>query len=111
MPSQWRDLHRRDDGDTGIKRLMLALLSDAIREILDTRTRWSRQRKQQRPASRTTLRRSLCFRRITRRRRTEALAWVLDNCGDGVFSFVNVCDTLGIDSEALRAGVRERQAA
>jgi len=37
--------------------------------------------------------------------------WVLDDSGDGVFSFARVCGTLGIDSELLRARVRERQAA
>ncbi len=39
--------------------------------------------------------------------RREALAWVFDDGGDGPFVFVNVCETLGVDSERLRARVRK----
>ncbi len=34
-----------------------------------------------------------------------AIGWMFDDGGDGPFSFNNVCETLGIDGQALRARV------
>jgi len=43
--------------------------------------------------------------------RREALDWIFDDGGDGVFSFRNVCDTLGIDSARLRERLIGKRAA
>jgi len=53
-------------------------------------------------------RRAVLDTRQKRRRAAETSAWLFDDSADGVFSFQNVCDVLGIDGEALRARVRER---
>lgn len=37
-------------------------------------------------------------------RAAEAEAWVFDETADGIFTFGNVCETLGIDPERLHAG-------
>ena len=52
-------------------------------------------------------RRAVFEKRRKRRRAAETSAWVFDDSADGVFSFQNVCDVLGIDGEALRARVRD----
>jgi len=36
------------------------------------------------------------------------LGWMFDASADSVFSFVSVCEVLGIDGDRLRARVRER---
>lgn len=35
----------------------------------------------------------------------EAEAWILEQNSDGIFSFENICDTLGLSSNYLRAGL------
>jgi|SRR5215470_2886088 len=73
----------RWDGDTsGPRGLMLAVLEDAVRCIEKARRRRT-------------------F--YTRRRAAEAEAWVRCNRRDWPFSFVNVCEVLGFDADALRA--------
>lgn len=62
---------------TGTKALMLAVLEDAIRSYLSHETR----------------------------ARAEAEGWVLSRQRRSVFSFVVVCETLGLEPKAVRAGL------
>ena len=72
----------RWNGDTsGARALMLAVLEDALRCIEGGRRR----------------------RRFhARRRAAEAEAWVRSDRLDWLFSFLNVCDVLGFDADAVR---------
>ncbi len=73
----------RWDGDTsGPRALMLAVLEDAVRCIEDGR--WRRH-----------------FR--ARRLAAEAAAWVRCERREWPFSFVNICEVLGFDVDAMRA--------
>ena len=66
------------------KRLMLAVLEDAIRYYQDT-----------------------LFSRNGKRKRIfdETEEWIVTPDGDGVFSFEHVCETLGLSPEYLRRGL------
>jgi hypothetical protein len=66
------------------KRLMLAVLTDAIELVL------------QEPAPATS-RRALLQRR--------AADWIHSDARDWFFSFVNVCETLGMDARRIRTSV------
>lgn len=63
---------------TGTKALMLAVLEDAIRSYLSHESR----------------------------ARTEAEGWVMSRQWRSVFSFVVVCETLGLEPKAVRAALR-----
>ena len=67
---------------TGTKALMLAVLEDAIRSYLSSETR----------------------------ARSEAEGWVLSRQRRSVFSFVVVCETLGLEPKAVRAALRRLRA-
>jgi hypothetical protein len=72
----------RWDGDTsGPRALMLAVLEDAVRCIEEGRRR-----------------RLFCARRLA----AEAEAWVRCEQRDWPFSFVNICEALGFDPDAVR---------
>lgn len=82
LPEQYFDRQRMDDGMGAEKSLMYAVLKDGIR----------------------------CFykhvgatRRKYRKMSAEAEEWLLDDTYDYPFSFRVICDTLGIDADALRA--------
>lgn len=85
-PGQYYDCLRADNACARpIKRLMLAVLADAIR----------------------------CYqtyvnshRRAQRRLLVEAEAWLMDRKADGPFAFETVCETLDIDPSCLREGLR-----
>jgi hypothetical protein len=81
-PSQW------DGGGRSLlqpaERLMLAILTDAINLVL------------QEPAP-MAMRRALVRRKAAR--------WIRANDTKWLFSFVNICETLGIDAGRLRAKV------
>jgi hypothetical protein len=85
-PGQYYDGIRADDALVRpIKRLMLAVLEDAMRcyqTYADSRSR------------------------AHRRLFVEAEAWLMDRRADSVFSFATVCETLGIDPACLREGLR-----
>ena len=85
-PSQYYDRVHRDDHETqAVKRLMLAVLSDAVRcfqAYADARNRTGRLR----------------F--------AEAEAWILDRKAEGPFAFVTICDSLGIEPNCMREGIR-----
>ena len=85
-PGQYYDGIRADDSCARpIKRLMLAVLEDAMR-CYQTYTN-SRSRAQ-------------------RRMFVEAEAWLMDRKSDGPFAFETVCETLGIAPSCLREGLR-----
>ena len=81
LPSQ-TSVGARWDGDTsGPRALMLAILEDALRCIEKGRRR-----------------RTFYARRLA----AEAEAWVRSDRRDWPFSFVNVCETLGFETDAVR---------
>jgi hypothetical protein len=85
-PGQYYDGVRADSGCARpIRRLMLAVLADAIR----------------------------CYQtyanprnRAQRRLFVEAEAWLMDSKADGPFAFETVCETLDMDPSCLREGLR-----
>ena len=86
-PGQYYDRVHRDDHQTrAVKRLMLAVLSDAVR----------------------------CFRTYNnapdctgRLRFAETEAWFLDDKAEGPFAFVTICESLGIEPNCMREGIRQ----
>jgi transposase-like protein len=85
-PDQYYDERRDDSAMRPIKRLMLAILEDALRCL------------QKHAGARSGARR-LMFR--------EAEHWLCSERGNALFSFTMVCETLGIEPEYLRLGVRQ----
>ena len=87
MPGQYYEGVRRDDPSTAaIKRLMLAVLEDALRCL------------QTCADARTPLRRRMHF---------EAQTWISDHTARGPFAFETICEALGIEPNHLRDGIRE----
>jgi hypothetical protein len=85
-PGQYYDGIRAEDSCARpIKRLMLAVLEDAMRCYQSYAS--SRNRAQ-------------------RRLFVEAEGWLMDRKADGPFAFATVCETLGIDPSCLREGLR-----
>jgi hypothetical protein len=85
-PQQYYDGVRADDPSVRpVKRLMLAVLEDAMR-CYQTYAN-SRNGNQ-------------------RRLFVDAEAWLMDRRADGPFAFVTVCETLGIEPSCLREGLR-----
>lgn len=90
MPSQYFDRIRRRASLDGERRLMVAILEDAVdvyRKHADARDR---------------------------KRRTlfdDAEAWIEASDKGWIFSFENICDVLGLDVDYLRAGLRRWRAA
>jgi hypothetical protein len=66
------------------RRLMLAILEDAINCYQDN---------------------LLAQRGKARRLFTEAEEWILERGGDWIFSFKNICETLGFNPEYIRQGL------
>jgi hypothetical protein len=86
-PGQYYDGMRADNGCARpIKRLMLAVLEDAVR-CYQTYAN-SRSRAQ-------------------RRLFVEAEGWLMDRKADGAFALETICETLGIDPNCLREGLRQ----
>ncbi len=109
-PSQWRDLHRSANGDAApIGRLLLALLEISLRDAISSRCEAKVRRRRTR-SPRIRPRADALRSSRARERATEACAWMFVTGDSGPFAFVNVCETLGIDAERLRARVRERLA-
>ena len=88
-PEQFYDMRRDDSAIAPVKRLMMAVLEDALR----------------------------CFQNnaeakgVARKRLfAEAEQWLCGEVGDGPFSFETVCETLGIEPQFLRAGLKEWRA-
>ena len=87
LPGQVSRGVRWDADISGPRALMLAVLEDAVRCIEEGR--WQRR-----------------FR--TRRLAAEAQAWVCCDRADWPFSFVNICEVLGFDVDAMRARLLTR---
>lgn len=85
-PEQYYDSRRDDSAIAPVKRLMMAVLEDALRCFQNNSDAKSGPRK---------------------RLFTEAEQWLCGEDGDGPFSFETVCETLGIEPGFLRAGLRE----
>jgi hypothetical protein len=84
-PDQYYDERRDDSAIRPIKRLMLAILEDALR----------------------CLHKHADARNGARRRMyREAEQWLWGESGKALFSFTVVCETLGIEPEYLRLGLR-----
>ena len=85
LPAQMFGDARRDGDTSGPRALMLAVLEDAVRCIEEGRWRSH-------------------FR--ARRLASEAEAWVRCERREWPFSFVNICDTLGMNADYIRDGLR-----
>jgi hypothetical protein len=86
LPIQWGESRRRKLPSEGERKLLFAVLEDAIRCYLKHRDR---------DASRT----NEDF--------IEAAEWLSSDEGDGPFAYVSVCEALGIDADCLRAGISD----
>jgi hypothetical protein len=84
-PEQFYDMRRDDSSIAPVKRLMMAVLEDALRCF------------QNNADARSGLRQRLF---------AEAEQWLCGDMGDGPFSFETVCETLGIQPQFLRSGLR-----
>jgi hypothetical protein len=85
-PEQYYDELRDDSALRPIKRLMLAILEDALRCL-------HKHADAKNGARRRTYR--------------EAEQWLCGDSGNALFSFTVVCETLGIEPEYLRSGLRQ----
>lgn len=87
MPVQYYDGMRRDNPETqAVKRLMFAVLADAVRcfqTYADAQSRAGR----------------LIF--------GETEWWILDRNSDGPFTFEAICEALGIEPDCLRNGLQQ----
>lgn len=84
-PEQYYDARRDDSAIAPVKRLMLAVLEDALRCFQNNADAKNGSRK---------------------RLFAEAEQWLCGEDGDGPFAFDTVCETLGIDPGFLRSGLR-----
>lgn len=85
-PEQYYDMRRDDSAIAPVKRLMMAVLEDALRCFQNNAEAKSGPRK---------------------RLFAEAEEWLCGEGGDGPFSFETVCETLGIEPQFLRGGLKE----
>jgi hypothetical protein len=85
-PEQYYDSRRDDSAIRPLKRLMMAVLEDALRCFQNNADAMSGPRK---------------------RLFLEAEQWLCGEGGDGPFSFETICETLGIEPRFLRGGLRE----
>ena len=84
MPSQYYPQFASEGCLPGEKRLMLAVLTDAIDVFLKNRDRLDAR---------------------AHRLYVETADWIRAEDADGLFSFVNICETLGLDPSCLRRGL------
>jgi hypothetical protein len=85
-PTQYYDSKRRDSSDIPLKRLMMAVLQDAIRCFQKGAHAKSKSKQ-----------RYLC----------EVHEWVFGENGEGPFAFQSVCEILDIAPQYLRRGLAE----
>ncbi|MGH7813190.1 MAG: hypothetical protein ACREQI_04215 [Candidatus Binataceae bacterium] len=85
-PEQFYDSRRDDSSIRPVKKLMMAILEDALRCFQNNADAKGGTRK---------------------RLFQEAEQWLCGEGGDGPFSFETVCETLGIEPSFLRNGLRE----
>jgi hypothetical protein len=87
-PGQYYDTRRDDSAIAPVKRLMMAVLEDAIRCFQNNSGVPNGPRKH------------LFY---------EAAQWLFSEKGDGPFSFATICETIGIEPSFLRSGLRKLQ--
>jgi hypothetical protein len=85
LPIQYGESRRRKLPAEGERKLLFAVLEDAIRTYLRHRDKGVEARNNE------------DF--------VEAAAWLSSDEEDGPFAFVNVCEALGIEADCLRAGI------
>jgi hypothetical protein len=85
-PEQFYDSRRDDSSIRPVKKLMMAILEDALRCFQNNADAKSGARK---------------------RLFNEAEQWLCGEGGTGPFAFETVCETLGIEPQFLRSGLRE----
>jgi hypothetical protein len=88
LPAQFYDRGLISIADDGIRRLLGAVLDDAVRTFQSAQT----------------------TKALTTRQRTairEAERWIYDASEGSPFSYGNVCEFLGIDPDAFRKGLSE----
>jgi hypothetical protein len=85
-PEQYYDARRGDSAIAPVKRLMMAVLADALNCF------------QKNSDAKNGPRQRLFF---------EAQQWIYGEQGDGPFSFATICETLGIEPGFLRSGLKE----
>ena len=85
-PEQFYDSRKDDSNIRPVKKLMMAILEDALRCFQNN-----------------------CDAKVGSRKRLfqEAEQWLCGEGGDGPFSFEMVCETLGIEPSFLRNGLKE----
>jgi hypothetical protein len=87
-PTQYFDSKRRDSSDDPLKRLMMAVLQEAIRCYQSGGKGESSPK---------------------RKKFVEVTEWFFDEGGNGPFSFAGVCQVLGLVPEYLRFGLAQWQ--
>ena len=85
-PEQFYDSRRDDSTIRPVKKLMMAILEDALRCFQNNADAKGGPRK---------------------RLFNEAEQWLIGEGGEGPFSFETVCETLGIEPQFLRRGLRD----
>jgi len=85
LPAQYGEMRRKQLPSQGERKLLFAVLEDAIRCYL-----------KQRGAGRAS-RNDPDF--------LETAGWLSSDDDQGPFAFVNICEALGIDADSLRSGI------
>jgi hypothetical protein len=85
LPVQFAESRRKKLPSEGERKLLFAVLEDAIRCYLKYRDRGAEARNNE--------------------EFVEAAEWLSSDDGDGPFAYVSVCAALGIDADCLRAGI------
>jgi hypothetical protein len=88
LPVQFSDLFSRSNGIDGERRLLLAVLDDAVQCYLKNMMARNRHHR-------------LIF--------NETRYWLISDSRKGVFAYENLCETLGIEANALRAALERRR--
>ena len=88
LSAQYFANHRRKTALEPEKKLMLAVLDDAIRCLLDNRSARSPDKK---------------------KLYDQAAQWITEEGGDWIFSFDNVCEALGFSPDYVRGGLLPRE--
>jgi hypothetical protein len=88
LPVQFVDLFSRSNQLDGGRRLLIAVLDDAVQCYLKNMTAWNRRHR-------------LIF--------NETRYWIISDSRKGLFAYENLCKTLGIEANALRAALERRR--
>jgi len=80
---------------------MLAVLEISLRDATGARSSANVRRWKLSPRAR--VRADAQHARRANAHAASAIDWIFDDIDDGAFAFLNVCETLGVDAERLRA--------